>query len=324
MNKRIHGASLLALLAAALLGPMPVHAQAYPDRPIRMIVPFPAGSSTDAIGREVASFMAKSLNQSIVVDNRPGALATLGASEAARAKPDGYTLFLGTSTSQAAAPSLFRKLSYNPDKDFAPIGRVGAVVFALVVRADLPASNVQELIDLGVRKSPKPLAWGYANSANQVAGSALVRHGNFDATAVPYKGVPQIMLDMLGGNIDFTIADMTSVLPHIRSGKLRALAVTTPREIADLPGVPPLGNTVKGFQLLGWYGLFAPAGTPEPIVAMLSQRLLKGMADPAVQKRIETFGLIPYPADGPELRAYVTSEIAKWSELIKAARIEPE
>ncbi|QJW85168.1 tripartite tricarboxylate transporter substrate binding protein [Ramlibacter terrae] len=184
---------------AALLPAFKAAARSYPERPIRMVVPFPPGSSTDTLGREVAQLLAKRLDQSIVVDNKPGALATLGAAEVARAKPDGYTLFFGTSTSQAAAPSLFKKLSYDPNKDFAPIGRVGAVVFALVVRADLPVQSVQELIDHGLKKNPKPLAWGYANSANQVAASALVRHAKFDSTAVPYKGVPQIVVDMLGG-----------------------------------------------------------------------------------------------------------------------------
>lgn len=318
--------SLLALTGSAYLSPM-AWAQTpdgYPRGPIKLVVPFPAGSSTDALGREVAQFLARSLGQPVIVDNRPGALATIGAAEVARAKPDGYTLLLGTSTSQAAAPSLFKKLPYDPAKDFAPVGRVGAVNFALAVRHDHPAKTVQELIAIGARKEPRPLSWGYANSANRVAGAALIRHGKLDATAVPYKGVPQIMMDILGGQVDFTIADLTSVLPQVRSGKMRALAVTSPREAAELPGVPPLGDTIKGFTLLGWYGLFAPAGTPDPVVQLLSDHLQRGLADRDVQKRIESAGLMPYPGSATELKSYVSSEIAKWSDLIKAAKIEPE
>jgi tripartite-type tricarboxylate transporter receptor subunit TctC len=313
---------ILALIVS--LAPVAALADDYPTHPVKLIVPFTPGSSTDAIGREVAQFLGKSMNQAFIVENRPGAQATIGAAEVARAKPDGYTLLLGTTTSQSAAPNLFKKLPYDAAKDFAPIGRIGAVVFVLVVRADLPVHSVNELIEYGRKSTAKPLAWGYANSANQVAVSALVRHGGFNATAVPYKGVPQVVVDMLGGSIDFTIADLTNMVPQIKSGKLRALAVTSEKEVAALPGVPPLGQTMKGFQLVGWYGLFAPAKTPEPVLEALAQRLQQGLADPEVQKRIENNGLIPFPAGREELRKFVASETSKWAELVKGAGIEPE
>ena len=302
----------------------PREPDAYPRGPIRLVVPFPAGSSTDALGREVGQFMGRGLGQPWVIDNKPGALATLGAAEVARAKPDGYTLLLGTSTSHAAAPSLFKKLPYDPLRDFAPVGRIGAVNFALVVRDDHPAKTVEQLITIGRSNAARPLTWGYANSANQVAGAELVRHGGLKAIAVPYKGVPQIMVDILGGQIDFTIADLPSVIPQIRSGKMRVLAVTSPREASELPGVPSLSQTIDGFTLLGWYALFAPAGTPDLIVKMLSEQLLIGLALPDVQKRIEAVGLMPYPANSAELRSYVASEMSKWAMLVKSAQIEPE
>lgn len=319
---------LLSMVPAAMLplgsAQAATTADGFPRGPIRLVVPFPAGSSTDVLGREIAQFYARALGQPVVVDNKPGALATIGATEVARAKADGYTLLLGTSTSQAAAPGLFKKLAYDPARDFAPVGRVGAVNFALAVRPDFPARNVQELVELGRKKKGPPLSWAYANSANRVAGAALVRHGGFEATAVPYKGVPQILMDIIGGQVDFTIADLASVLPQVRAGKLRALAVTSPREAPELPGVPPLGDTVKGFTLLGWYGVFAPAATPAPIVSLLSDVTQKALADKDVQKRIESAGLMAYPAGSAELKDYVSSEIAKWSDLIKAAQIEPE
>jgi tripartite-type tricarboxylate transporter receptor subunit TctC len=321
----MHRRSVLALAGVPLLSAaQPRSAEAYPRAPIRLVVPFPAGSSTDALGREVGQFMARSLAQPWVIDNKPGALATLGSAEVARARPDGYTLLLGTSTSHAAAPSLFKKLAYDPLRDFTPIGRIGAVNFALVVRSDHPAATVEQLIELVRRKGAQPLSWAYANSANRVAGAELVRHAGLDAIAVPYKGVPQIMVDILGRQIDFTIADLPSVLPQIRAGKMRALAVTSPREAAELPGVPPLSRTVGGFTLLGWYALFAPAGTPAPVQQLLSEHLQRGLAMPDVQKRIETAGLMPYPADSAELTTYIASETAKWAALVKTAGIEAE
>jgi tripartite-type tricarboxylate transporter receptor subunit TctC len=312
-------------LAVAMLAAMPFISNAadYPDKPVRLVVPFAAGSSTDAVGRVVAQVLAKSYGQPFVVDNKPGALATLGAAEVAKARPDGYTLLLGSSTSHGAAPSLFKTLPYSPEKSFVPIGRVAAVAFVLAVRPELPVRSVAELIAYG-KKAPKPLAFGYANSANQVAGSALVRYGQFPATDIAYKGVGQIITDMLGGDIDFTIADTTSIVPQIKSGKLRALAVTSEGELPDLPGVPPLGATVPDFKLVGWYGVFAPAGTPEAITADLAKRLQAGMKSEAAIGDIHKLGLFPFPSTGPELGAFVASETAKWGTLIKAAGIEPQ
>jgi len=319
---------LLALAGGVLI---PMHygytqtaAGDYPSSQIRLVVPFPPGSSTDRLGREVARFMSASLGQAWVVDNKPGALSTLGAAEVARAKPDGYTLLLGTSTSHAAALSLFKKLPYDPVNDFSPVGRVGAVTFALVVRQDHPATTVDELIALGRGESATPMSWGYANSANQVACAELVRYGAMQTVAVPYRGVPQIIVDMLGGRIDFTIADLPNVMPQIRAGRMRALAVTSPDPAPELPGVPTLSQTIHEFTLLGWYALFAPAATPVPVVKLLSDHLLRGLTQADVRERISAAGLMPYPADDVELRRYMVSEIAKWAMLAKNAQIEPE
>lgn len=305
------------------ISPWLAHAEDYPLRSVKVVVPFPAGSSTDLIGREVALLLSTSLGKPFVVNNVPGGQSTVGAASIARSAPDGYSLLIGTSTSQAAAPSLIKNLSYDPSKDFAPIGRIGAVVFTLVVRTELQVKSVRELIDYG-KKNPGKLNWGYANSANQVAGSAVAHEGGINATGVPYKGVPQIIIDLIGGQLDYAVIDLTNAVPHIKSGKLRALGVTSEKEIAALPGVPPLTQTMNGFQLLGWYGLFAPAGTPQAAVEILSRTLLKGLADPVVQKRIENAGLIAFPAGAEELRAYVASETVKWAKLTKNAAIQAE
>lgn len=326
MNRR----QLMALAgAASVLHANQAQAQApsgaaYPNKPVRLVVPFPPGSSTDALGREVGQFMAQGTATPWVIDNKPGALATLGSADVARARADGYTLLLGTSTSHAAAPSLFKKLPYDPLRDFTPIGRIGAVNFALVVRADHPARNVQDLIRLGQPATGRVLNWGYANSANRVAGAELIRSGGMQATAVPYKGVPQIIVEILGGQLDFTIADLPSVLPQVRAGKMRALAVTSPTAAAELPEVPTMAQTVGGFTLLGWYALFAPAGLAPATVQVLAEQLRAGLAKAEVRSRIEALGLIVFPSDSEELKAYIASESGKWAALIKNAQIEAE
>jgi tripartite-type tricarboxylate transporter receptor subunit TctC len=235
---------LLMLLMAAV-----ARADVYPERPIRLVVPFAAGTATDVIGRAVAHGLTKSVG-TIVVDNKPGALGAIGTTEVARARPDGYTLLLGTSTSLSAGPQMLRqKPPYDPENDFAPVGRIAGVVFALVVRSDLGVNSLQEFMELARKRKSTPLNWGYANSANLAAATVLVNEANLETVKVPYKGVPQMMQDMLGGTIDFAVVDLANALPLVRAGKLRALAVTTTGEVPELPGVPPMSRVVKGFQL---------------------------------------------------------------------------
>ena len=314
----------LLVLCSLLMGiSLPASAQDYPARPVRVIVPFPAGTSTDVVGRDVARILSKANGQGFFVENRPGAQGTIGAATAARAARDGYTLLFGNNTTQAAAPALFKELQYDPAKDFEPIGRVGAVVMVLAVRADLPAQSVEQLFDYG-RKNPGKLKWGYANSANQIAGSAVIQGGKLDAIAVPYKGVPEIVIDLVGGTLDFTVADPTNVGPMIKAGKLRALAVTSESPVPDMPGVPTLSQSVKGFTLTAWFALFAPAGTPPAIIAKLSQQLAAGMSDPELAAHMKSAGLMLYPGTAEELRAFVASERIKWAEMAKNAGITPQ
>jgi tripartite-type tricarboxylate transporter receptor subunit TctC len=312
----------LAILGAAALS-FAAQAQQYPTGPVKLVVPFSAGSSTDMIGREIAKTLSDGLHQSFVVENRPGAQSTIGAMEVARAAPDGNTLLLGSTTSIAAAPFLLKQVSYRPLVDFEPVARVGAVVFVLVTRADLPVKTVAELVDYG-RKNPGKLSWGYANAANQASAAALTHDQGLETTAVPYTGVPQLMVDMIGNRLDFAIVDITNAAPQIKSGKVRALAVTSAKPIDALPGVPPLGDTVKGFELLGWYGVYAPAKTPKRIIDTLSKTILKGLDDPGLQKRFDTAGLVTYPADAAELARFGVAETRKWADMVKAANIQPQ
>ncbi|ALM81832.1 tripartite tricarboxylate transporter substrate binding protein [Bordetella sp. N] len=301
----------------------PVPAGSYPSAPVKVVVPFAAGSSTDMVGREVARILTDDLHQSFIVENRPGAQATIGSAQVARAAPDGYTLLLGSNTSIAAAPFLIKDVPYKPLKDFVPVARVGSVPFVLIVRPDLPVKTAAELIAY-TRQHPGKLTWGYANSANQAAAAAMTKAAGLETTAVPYTSVPQLVVDMLGGRLDFAIIDVTNAAPQIKSGKLRALAVTPAREISALPGVPPLGATLPGFELVGWYGLYAPAGTPPAVVDRLSVALLKGLGDSAVRQHFQQAGLDTYPASAADLATFGQAETVKWQRLAQDAGITPQ
>ncbi|OWT70291.1 MULTISPECIES: tripartite tricarboxylate transporter substrate binding protein [unclassified Achromobacter] len=305
--------------------PKPAASQAsqYPTAAVKVVVPFAAGSSTDMVGREVARILTEDLHQSFIVENRPGAQATIGSAQVVRAAPDGYTLLLGSNTSIAAAPFLIKDVPYKPLTDFVPVARVGSVPFVLVVRPDLPVKTAAELIAYA-RQHPGKLTWGYANSANQGAAAGMTKAAGLETTAVPYTGVPQLVVDMLGGRLDFAIIDVTNAAPQIKSGKLRALAVTPAREIGALPGVPPLGATLPGFELVGWYGLYAPAGTPQAVVDRLSAALLKGLGDSTVKQHFAQAGLETYPASAKELASFGQAETVKWQRLAHDAGITPQ
>lgn len=324
MKNKVCRYGIRAALFAAVFAAAPAFAADYPARPVQVVVPFPAGTSTDVAGREVAHILSQANGgTAFVVDNRPGAQGIIGARSAARATPDGYTLLIGNNTTQAAAPSLMKDIKYDPAKDFEPIARVGVVVLVLAVRPSLPVHSTEELIAYG-KAHPGQLRWGYANAANQVSGAAVARIGGFDAVSVPYKGVPQMTMDLVGEQIDFFVSDVTNTLPMINSGKLRALAVTSEESIDTLPGVPTLAKSLNGFSLLGWYGLFAPAGTPKDITAKLSQQVLKGLDDAGLKDRLKAAGITVIPGSADDLRAFVAKEVPKWAELIKAAGIAQE
>ena len=243
--------------------------------------------------------------------------------EVVRAAPTGYTLLVGTTTSIPAAPFLVKNIQYRSLMDLSPVARFGAVPFVLVTRADLPVGSVDDLIQYG-RKNSGKLSWGYANAANQASAASLTNYGNIEATGVAYTGVPQLMVDMLGERLDFAIIDTTNALPQIKAGKIRALAVSTREPLAALPGVPTLGATIKGFELVGWYGLYAPAKTPAAVIEILSNALLKGMQDPGVKTRIESAGLMLYPGDAQEMTRFAIEDTARWRSITNAANIQPQ
>src|SRR5688500_14520859 len=262
----------------------PVNAQTYPARAVKLVVPFPAGSATDQIARVVGQQLQENLGQPFVVENKPGAQGAIAATEVARAAPDGYTLMVGTNTPLAANPSLFRKLSYDPAKDFAPVARLGTISFMIMVRPDFPAKNFKEFLS-HAKANPGKLSAGYGSAGSQVSQAMLRSMGRIDFIDVPYKGLPQAITDVLGGQISFTFADMANALAQIKGGKLRGIAVTSQKRSALAPDVPAIAEELRGYELIAWFALVAPAKTPAPIVSQLNDVTVKSLAKPEVKAR---------------------------------------
>lgn len=299
-------------------------AQTYPSSPITLVVPFAAGSGTDAVARVIAQKLSDRLRQQVVVDNKPGASAQIGAVFVARAKPDGYTLFMTTNTSHSANPSLFQNLKYDPIKDFTPIVRTGELPFALVVANHLPIKSMKELIDYA-KANPGKLSYATPNSTSLVASETLKRMADINMVGVPYKSSPQAMTDVVGGQIELYVTDFGSGLAMIRADKVRTLAVTPANGSKILPNVPPVAQTLPGFDLTSWNGIFGPAGLPRPIVDRISTEVIAILAEKEVQDRLAVVGFEVMPSASPELfEKYVADQLTLWTRLIKQAGIKPE
>jgi tripartite-type tricarboxylate transporter receptor subunit TctC len=313
----------LALLLCAL--PLAAHAQAqkYPSRSVRIVVPFPAGSAPDQTARIIGQELQNLYGQSFVIDNKPGAQGAIGAVEAAKAPNDGYTLFLTTNTTQAANVSLFKKLPYDPLKDFTPVTRIGGTALMLVVKPDFQAKNLKELIAYG-RANPEKLSAGYGSAATQVAIGMLQTQAKIKVLSVSYKGVPQTALEVMAGQISFSFVDAAIGLAQIKGGKLRAIGVTslTPNRLA--PDIPTFAADLPGFEIGTWYGVVAPAGTPKEIIAQLNDAIQKSVNKPEVHERFSTMGLEMMLMGPDEFGPFIKSEIGKWATRIKEAGIQPE
>ena len=310
------------LLASCLL-PLLARAQGYPNKPIRFIVPFQAGSAPDAIARVITQHMQQTLGQPILVDNKPGAQGAIAAAEAARSAPDGYTVFGGNNTTLAANPSLYKKLPYNPARDFAPVARFITASLTLVVRADFPAQNAREFLALAKEKKGG-LSAGYASAGMQVATAELKAKGGVDFLEVSYKGVPQAVNDVLGGQLSFTFADNAVAFTQIRGGKLKGLGITSGVRTSLMPEMPSLAEEMPGFDVTVWSGLVVPAGTPKDVIDRLGDASRKAMAAPEVTSRLMALGLEPALMGPDEFGKFAAAESAKWARQIKLAGIQPE
>ncbi len=321
----VRALSLALPLSAALAGvafPMAASAQAWPARPIRMIVPFPPSGSTDIVARTVAERLGAALGQNVIIDNKPGATGAIGLEALARSEPDGYTIGLGTVGSIAINPTVNRKLSWDPLRDFAPVGYIGSTPFALLVNPNLKAGMVPEFIALAKSQPGKmTYATGGNGGSQHVASVLLEDMAGISMTHVPYKGSGPALIDLMGGQVDSLIEPAVSAAPHIKSGKVRALALTGLQRSAGFPGVPLVADTVPGFDVSAWFALFAPAKTPAPIVARLNEELGKVLRNPQVVERLSQTGVDVAPGTPAQLGEFLRRDIAKWDKVVKKANI---
>ena len=319
---------LLTVLTAALIGASFASSalgQAYPNKPVRIVVPFAAGSATDIVARLLADELRGAFDQTFIVDDKPGASARIGADAVAKAAPDGYTLLVTTNTSHSANPFLFKKLSYDPIKDFAPIAGIMNIPVIVVVNPKLPVNSLKELIEYA-KARPGKVSYGYGNSIGQVTGAAFAKAAGIDVIATPYKSSPQAMTDLMGEQIGYAVTDMAAGQALVASGKLKALAVSTEKRSSLMPDLPTMSETpaLAGFELIAWVAMFAPAGTPPEIVNRLSAEVRKALAKPEVKERIAGFAAEATPSTPEQLGVFVKNQLTTWGRRIKDAGIEPE
>jgi tripartite-type tricarboxylate transporter receptor subunit TctC len=309
-------ASAFALSAAA-------NAQTFPSKPIKFVVPFPAGSATDVVARVLAEGMGKELGQSIVVENKAGAQGTIGASEVKNAAPDGYTILVTTSTTQAAVVSLLKKVPYDPIKDFTPIGKIATTPFVLITNDKVPANNLREFIAY-VKANPGKVRFGQGSSGSWVSGSLFASMIGGDMQMIPYKGIPPAITDMLGGSIEVVFADLGNAQAQIKGGKVKAFGVTTTKRAPQMPELPAISEQVPGYELVPWFALVGPANLPADVNAKLSAALQKTLANADVKTKLSAGGFDIDATDAASLSKLIDSEIKRWGQLTKAAKIEAE
>ena len=317
---------LVRVVLLAAVGSAPALAQNYPTKPVRILIAQAPGSATDVISRVVGNRLSEGLGQPVVIEARPGAGGMLGTEAAARSAPDGYTLFMANNSTHGSNPAVYAKLPYDAIKDFAPIAFVASVPYVLVVEPSLPVKNVQELIALA---KSRPGKMNYASAGNgsthHFCGELLKSMSGIDLVHVPYKGSPPAIAGLLGGEVSLMFANLTDIGSQIKNGKVKALAVTTPKRAPSLPDLPTLSEAgLPGFEITSWFGLLAPAGTPAPIVARLNAETNKVLGRPDVQATLGAQGLELAPGSPEQFAAHIKSEIAKFSRIGKAAGIKAE
>ena len=325
MNKtrRIHPAACVAVTIAVAACAVIAHAQTYPNKPVRLILPYTPGGGTDLIARPLAQKLSERLGQQVIVDNRGGANGNIGMELAAKAPPDGYTLVLALTAQLAMNPAVYAHLQYDPVRDFVPVILLGTAPYLLTVNAALPATSVAELIALA-KSRPGQLA--FASSGNggipHLAGESLKRMAGIDIVHVPYKGGGPAMTDLIGGQVQMNFAVIPVGMPFVRAGRLRALAVTSAQRFKSIPEVPALAETLRGYEISTWYGVLAPARTPARIVDTLNRAIAGALSDPDLKQSqlangFEAIGGIP-----DALAAHIRNELVKWSKLIAASGVK--
>jgi tripartite-type tricarboxylate transporter receptor subunit TctC len=318
--------SLAAWAAAlALVAPAASWAQAYPSKPIRAVVPFAAGSATDQIGRAFAEKMSATLGQPIVIDNKPGASGMLGAAEVAKAANDGYTILVGTNSTNAALKFLMKKLPYDQDKDFAPVGFLGSVPLMVAINNDVPAKNLKEFVDLAKSK-PGQVSFAYASTSQQVSSEMLSSMAGVKMNPIPYKAGPAAMTDLIGGQVNMFTADFGVTVSQHKAGRIRGLAVTSLQRAKAVPELPTVNEALglKDYELIAYFAVFAPAGTPPDVVARLNAAINAAANSKDLQDKFEAIGFAIEPGTPEALAKRNAQETVKWEKAIREAKIEAQ
>ena len=326
MHSRTRRLSLvIAAIAALALPATSAWAQAYPNKPVRMIVPYAAGGGTDFFARTVGAKLGEQLGQTIIVDNKPGAATIIGAEVAARSAPDGYTALIADSTTLAVNPSLYKKLPYDPAKDFSSVTLTARFAMVLVVNPNISkATTVKEFIE-EAKKDPGKISYASvgAGTTHHLTMELFQQRTDIKLIHVPYKGAGPAIQDMVGGQVPVMFVDLAAGGPMIKAGKLRVLAVASPKRIAALPNVPTFAEQgIAQFEAWAWQGLTVPTGTPKEIIAKLNAEYAKVVADPVVRQKLVDAGVEPVTSSPEEMNAYIKSETAKWAQVIKQSDIK--
>jgi tripartite-type tricarboxylate transporter receptor subunit TctC len=314
---------VIALLAVMVLN-LPATAETYPSKPIRFVVPFPPGGATDIVARVVGQKASESLGQPVVIENRPGAGGNMGADVAAKAAPDGYTMFMGTIATHAINASLYKNLSFDPIKDFSPVALLASVPLVLVVNAEVPAKSAQDVIALA-RAKPGELNYASPGSgtALHLAGELFKSMAGIDMVHVPYRGSAPAVTALIAGHVALMFDTTLSAMPHVEDGKLRALAVTTARRVPTLPYLPTIAEAgLAGFDVSAWNGVLVPAHTPDEIIKRLNAALVGALKAPEVRDRLLKQGAVPLGSTPEAFRAFIESESGKYAAIIKRAGIK--
>jgi tripartite-type tricarboxylate transporter receptor subunit TctC len=317
---------VVTLLLAAMAGAAPAQAAEFPTRPLRYIVPFPPGGSTDIVARIVAAVLAERLGQQVVIDNRGGAGGTLGAEIAAHSAPDGYTLFACNIASLAVSPALYKKLGYDPVGGFAPVGFIGSTPNALVVHLGVPAQTIPEFVSLAKSRAGK---LNYASpgvgTSPQLTMEMFKMTANIDIVHIAYKGAGPALVDLLGGHVDAMVSTVPSFISTFRAGRIRMLAVTSLTRTPDLPEVPTFAESgMPGFEVISWQGVCTPAGVPKTALARIRAAFDAGLALADTQKRLAEQGVYPKPLAADQFAAFIRAERARWAKLVKDVGIKPQ
>ncbi len=325
LSKRVVGAMLNAAITATMLAGAAgsAVAQTFPNRPVRIVIGFPPGGGIDIVARLIAPGLGETLGQPVIVENRPGAGGTVGMDSVAKASADGHTLFLGTTGNITINQFVYPKLPFDVERDFVPLSQIASVSFLVYVNSALPVKNIAELSSYA-KANPGKINFGTSGSGGlpHLACELLSNAARLQAAHVPYKGSAPALNDLLAGQVQYIIDAVAIGLPHVKAGKLRALATTGPRRLANLPDVPTVAETIPGFEAVNWYGMVVPTATPPAVVQQLHGALAKELARPDVREKLVAQGIEPMATTPAEFGTFMKTEAAKWSRVVKDANVK--